>query len=24
VNIAEQFFLDKGLPKTRVSVASVK
>jgi CDP-4-dehydro-6-deoxyglucose reductase len=24
VNIAEQYFLDKGLPKTRVSVASVK
>ena len=24
VNIAEQFFLGKGLPKTRVAVASVK
>jgi CDP-4-dehydro-6-deoxyglucose reductase, E3 len=24
VNIAEQYFLDKGLPKTRVAVASVK
>lgn len=24
VNVAEQFFLDKGLPKTRVAVASVK
>ncbi|MFH0933878.1 MAG: 2Fe-2S iron-sulfur cluster-binding protein [Pseudomonadota bacterium] len=24
VNVAERFFLDKGLPKTRVSVASVK
>jgi hypothetical protein len=24
VNVAEQFFLGKGLPKTRVAVASVK
>ena len=24
VNVAEKFFLEKGLPKTRVAVASVK